>query len=82
MDKKNDSWNIFTNAKKEVLIRAVKDPHNKDGYLLTFESSLPKKDAGNVLDICNAIFNKEKISADKKYAVIFEVKQNKNKIKL
>lgn len=81
MTKKDGSWDIFLNTKKELLIRAVKDSRRKDAYLLTFESKLARKDAGNVLDICSEIFDKEKVKADKDYVTLFEVKSNKRKRK-
>ncbi len=78
---KKGSWDIFLNTKKELLIRAVKDPRKKDAYLLTFENKLTKKDAVNVLDICGEIFEKEKVKTDKDYVTLFEVKSNKVKRK-
>ena len=78
---KKGSWDIFLNTKKELLIRAVKDPRKKDAYLLTFENKLAKKDAVNILDICGEIFEKEKVKTDKDYATLFEVKSNKMKRK-
>ena len=59
MAKKNGSWELFDKAKKDLRIRAIKDPRKKDAYILTFEDKLGKKDSRNVLDMCGEILGKE-----------------------
>lgn len=81
MAKKNDSWELFDKAKKDLRIRAIKDPRKKDAYILTFEDKLSKKDSRNVLDMCGEILGKEKVTPNKEYEILFEVKANTRKRK-
>lgn len=81
MAKKKESWEIFLNTKKDLVIRGTKDPRRKNAYLLTFESKLAKKDTANVLDICSQIIGKENVKSSKEFAVLFEVQGNKKQKK-
>ena len=74
---KADLEDIFFNAKKEFVIRAVKKPKKTNEYVLVLENSLAKKDAKNVLEICENILAKEKIKPTKDTLTLYEVKENK-----
>lgn len=74
---KADLEDIFFNAKKEFVIRAVKKPKKNNEYVLVFENGLAKKDAKNIIEICQNIMEKETVKPKKGSMTLFEVKERK-----
>lgn len=74
---KNDLEDVFFEAKKDFAIRAVKKPGKKNEYVLVFENGLAKKDAKNILEICEGILEKEDLKPKSGTITLYEVKERK-----
>jgi len=74
---KHDLEEIFFDARKDFAIRAVKKPGKKNEYVLVFENGLAKKDAKNILEICEDILEKEDVKPKGGTITLYEVKEKK-----